>query len=355
MALLKRSSPSSFSPVRYISLPGLVIWVMVTYIAVDLGMHLSSSEHGRVHKQVMKELQSSLASRFAEKAAAEDESKLLRLDGEEDEAARCNSVEAHMDVFEGQARKPQDPWNQLKWGLPPADCRVKGHLIERLDPLNNYRRGVALGFTTDLDDKTQIEHWFLGTKEDLNQARRRVFIDLGANYFTSSVMWFMHRYPCDFTEVHAFEADPTLFKFPPGWDEERNWVEPERHGWAKIKSRAGHVPSWLLSRIRYYNKFAGVIDNASSVNITRFMKHELKLKPEDTVIVKMDIEGAEWPILREWIQDPDMPKLVDELFVELHYWHPDNNWESVKQWTREDATRMLADLRLKGFYAHYWD
>lgn len=33
------------------------------------------------------------------------------------------------------------------------------------------------------------------------------------------------------------------------------------------------------------------------VNITRFILDELRLTPEDAVIVKMDVEGAEWDIL----------------------------------------------------------
>ena len=34
------------------------------------------------------------------------------------------------------------------------------------------------------------------------------------------------------------------------------------------------------------------------LNIVRWMKEELKLTPNDTVVVKMDIEGAEWQVLR---------------------------------------------------------
>lgn len=33
------------------------------------------------------------------------------------------------------------------------------------------------------------------------------------------------------------------------------------------------------------------------MNITKFIKEELKLTPEDVLIVKMDIEGAEWEVL----------------------------------------------------------
>ena len=34
------------------------------------------------------------------------------------------------------------------------------------------------------------------------------------------------------------------------------------------------------------------------VNITRFIKEELAIKPDDVLIVKMDIEGSEWGVLQ---------------------------------------------------------
>ena len=43
-----------------------------------------------------------------------------------------------------------------------------------------------------------------------------MFLDLGANEFNTGVQWFMRMYPCDFTEVHAFEAIPDLFRIPQG-------------------------------------------------------------------------------------------------------------------------------------------
>jgi hypothetical protein len=269
----------------------------------------------------------------------------------------CDTIEDFIDDENYDDKSIENPWRQGKWGLPPARCRVNGHLIERLDPSYNYRRGVALGFTYDLDNKDHMEHWFLGTKVDFNQRKRRVLIDLGANLFHTSVMWFNTRYPCDFTEVHAFEADPNLFKLPEGFDEEANWVDPSVPGWKKVVNREGWLPKWMISRIHYYNKFVGPLDDekANAVNITRFIKDELKLTEDDAVIVKMDIEGSEWPILKEWLKDPDMPKIIDELFLELHYYHPDNNWLEVKEYSREEATRTLAEMRFKGFYVHYWD
>ncbi|KAL2645318.1 hypothetical protein R1flu_012905 [Riccia fluitans] len=347
-----QSSNSSIPPLRSICLPSILIWIMATYIILDMRIHLFDSDHGTLHKRIFKGLQTSILAKLITNDIVKTEPK-VEYHNDEKSDTDCDSIEAHMDVFEGQPRKPQDPWGQLKKGLPPAECRVKGHLIERLDPQTNYRRGIALGFTNDLDDKYPLENWFLGTKVDVNKASRRVYIDVGANQFTTSILWFMQRYPCDFTEVYAFEKHPNVLSLPGGWNEELNWVE--RPGWQKIRSRAGWVPSWLVQRMKIYNKAVGLEDSRTTVNITRFLKDELKLAPEDSVVVKIDIEGAEWPILYQWVKDTQLPKIIDELFVEVHYYHVDNNLLWVKQWSRENTTRMLAELRWKGWYVHYWD
>ncbi|KAL2650440.1 hypothetical protein R1flu_018568 [Riccia fluitans] len=317
MVLPRRNGEKLCSPFRSINVSIILIWTMVIYIVLDISLHLLSINHEQIRSEVKKD---SLESKPDMKALASgefEESESSESDDAVPSEKSCNTIEDYIDVKEGQAREAEDPWNQLKWCLPPAACRVNGHLIER--------------------------------------AKRRVFTDLGANSFHTSIAWFATRYPVDFTEVYGFETARNLLTLPPGWDENSNWIDPGIHGWRKIRSRAGMVPSWFVRRVKTINKAAGVKDTGFSVNVTRFIKEELKLQPEDAVIVKIDIEGAEWPILYEWLKDPAMPKIVDELFVELHYFHPDNNWGSVKQWSREDATKMLAELRFKGFYAHYWD
>lgn len=83
------------------------------------------------------------------------------------------------------------------------------------------------------------------------------------------------------------------------------------------------------------------------------MKGELQMKATDTVVVKMDIEGSEWPILRRWLSNPEMPLIVDELFVEVHYNHP-SMWNYLVRSPGKMRKKLLADLRWHGFYAHFW-
>ncbi|CAI5953333.1 unnamed protein product [Closterium sp. NIES-64] len=64
------------------------------------------------------------------------------------------------------------------------------------------------------------------------------------------------------------------------------------------------------------------------VNVTRWFLEDLRLKEEDSVLVKMDIEGHEWEILQHWLSNPRMAAIVDELFVE--------NMVNVTRWFLED-------------------
>lgn len=271
------------------------------------------------------------------------------------DSSSCASLQAHM---KSAPLPPQNPWLQLKWIGPPALCPVKGFLIEHLDDSLNFRRGFSLRFASDVEDKTHLLPWLLATRIDLNSRPRRVYLDLGANAFSTSITWFMRMYPCDFTEIHAFEVDPNLLRKPQiPFDQASNYASPNQ--WSHSLKKASGAPQWMLDRISIYNKFVSDRDDEPNreVNITRFIKEELKLKAEDTVVVKMDIEGSEWPILRRWMEDPDMAGIVDELFVEVHYDHQSMwgyHWARFAPTTREEAKTLLAELRWHGFFAHPW-
>ncbi len=272
----------------------------------------------------------------------------------------CGSVVGHLPETYGIdiSKLPRDegrPWNQMKWMGKPARCRVKGQLIESLDDIYNFRRGWALKYVKDVEDKHHLLPWLLGNRVDLNLSKRRVYLDLGANSFKSSIQWFMQMYPCDFTEVHAFESNPNVFEFPKDeFDEDSNFkVRKNKNAIAVIKTP--EIPKWMIKRMHIYNSRVSDFDDESTniVNITRFIKETLKLKATDTVVVKMDIEGNEWSILEKWLEDSDMVDIIDELFVEVHYYHPSVRWDN-KEHTRDQASHLFASLRAKGFYVHPW-
>ncbi len=235
---------------------------------------------------------------------------------------------------------------------------MKGERIENLDEHYNFRPGYALKFTADVEDKTQILPWLLGSKVNLNERARRVYLDLGANAFETSIQWFMRWYPCDFTEVQAFEIDPQLLKLPEVEFAEDDNVEVPNPRAIVAKKTPGN-PNWMLQRMTVYNQFVSDADDdaTKAVNTTRFMKETLNLSTSDTVVVKMDIESTEWPILQRWLEDLQMADIVDELFVEIHFQHPSMSafgWDDFAPSTRDQASYLLACLRSKGFVVHPW-
>lgn len=313
-----------------------VILCLLSYIFLDFFLHHSGG-----------------ASECAEAVFASKEVAITPSINPSDDDPACATVIGHLNS--GPQPPVSQAWNQMKWIGAPARCKVKGQLIEALDETNNFRRGFALKFVTDVEDKTMLLPWLYGAKVDLNKRARRVYIDLGANAFHTSVQWFSRMYPCDFTEAHAFEVSPGLFKIPqPGFDETSNWA-PKNPQSIRVQ-RTPQVPDWMVKRLKLYNTYVSDSDGANSINITRWMKEDLKLTKDDAVVVKMDIEGAEWPILQRWLLDPEMPEIIDELFVEIHYHHESMlafHWGQFTR-SREEALRLIASLRAKGFFIHPW-
>jgi hypothetical protein len=83
-------------------------------------------------------------------------------------------------------------------------------------------------------------------------------------------------------------------------------------------------------------------------------------RKEDFVALKYDVdEGSDTPTL-EWgflynLLASDVLQLVDELFIELHFWHPEVRWQwryhGHSMWEAFDAMRQL---RARGHAVHAW-
>jgi hypothetical protein len=56
----------------------------------------------------------------------------------------------------------------------------------------------------------------------------------------------------------------------------------------------------------------------SQMELNAFLRG-LRLHEEDFVVIKMDIEGGEYDCLEALISEPELTKVVDELFVEVGY------------------------------------
>ena len=79
---------------------------------------------------------------------------------------------------------------------------------------------------------------------------------------------------------------------------------------------------------------------------------------QDWIVLKMDIEGAEFTVIPHIIST-GATGLIDEIFVEVHVpsvdGGSDNRRPLVKGRTREDAKQLVGALRKAGVYAHQWN
>lgn len=162
-----------------------------------------------------------------------------------------------------------------------------------------------------------------------NRAQRRIFIDCGAN--TGHVLKSFIRKRQGF-EFHAFEIQSELIEqlkhlqleFPNHqisvnhsavWtsNEEinlyhaKNWGENYRGGTTVIQNNEN------ASAIDYSNPVA-----VQAIDFQEWLLTELATTNENYVIIKMDIEGAEYPVLRKMIESKTI-HLIDELYVEFHH------------------------------------
>ncbi|CAI5522849.1 unnamed protein product [Closterium sp. Naga37s-1] len=279
--------------------------------------------------------------------------------------AACWHRQRYPDSLREAVEGRTDPWALMKAIPPPSPCTVAGLQIEQLEPHLNFRRGYALRHTGDAEDRLHVLPYFRALQDPaMGRRRRRVYLDLGGKEFNSSVLWMLRHYPLDFTEVHVFEVKKGLFLLPPRQEKDDEAQYPEIQTRKRLEKvsvfwrgdEPPPVPNWMADRIHIYNDFVDNTDYHKHVNITRFIKHVLRLTAGDTLVVKMDVEGKEWDVLPDWLQDPDMPSIVDEIFVEVHYSHPSVlgfGWRPFNH-TREQATQLLVDLRAKGFFVHPW-
>jgi len=153
---------------------------------------------------------------------------------------------------------------------------------------------------------------------------RYIFVDLGA-YDGDSIKTFMQIKtlpvePKQFS-IFAFEPNPVFEKplknlqktldnfimFRP----EAAWTEATTLTFAKDKSESP-MGSTLMSSKKH------LWDNSPHIEVTAFdFSDYVKQFADDYVIVKMDIEGAEFPVLEKMIAE-GTDSMMNELWVEMH-------------------------------------
>jgi hypothetical protein len=204
-------------------------------------------------------------------------------------------------------------------------------VIDSLEPLEPNLRNVLereTGFPVALRG-----YRLLPSLPTWRRPARCVLVDVGTNGFLSSPKALLDAYEpwLRFDEVLLIE--PHVSEVPPEY--------------------AARYPG--LRIITAYTEVGTGNEEADVLHLLRTLAQE-----EDFVALKYDVdEGSDTPTL-EWgflynLLASDVLRLVDELFIELHFWHPEVSWQwryhGHSMWEAFDAMRQL---RARGHAVHAW-
>ena len=176
---------------------------------------------------------------------------------------------------------------------------------------------------------------------------RRVFIDLGARNPVgsgSSIDFFRREYPEGETfEVYAFEADK---RFAPMYE-----------GMPNVTLVQGAVASFdgdcyfsgesaVGSSMSPHQRGGDV--SVKCVSLMRWLKHHVK--PEDLVVMKMDIEKGEFKLAQQLLKHPSTARLIDEMMLECH--HEETSGNGPHKYV--ECVEMFEALQGAGLWMHEW-
>jgi len=204
---------------------------------------------------------------------------------------------------------------------------------------------------------------------------RFIYIDMGAEHYPSSMgNWFRHRYPNhDAFQLIALEADP----FKNGLKRGKSWRSHPQVEILKFAAWTSNTTVEFLSEgfgahMTGDQNLTGEIQKGNRVDLREFgdpkqAKHVVQVQTldvadllyrrvtsRDYVVVKMDIEGAEYEVLPHLISAGVAP-LIDEMFLEVHAQLPGSSSRRkplVSGKSKQSSFNLLQSLRAAGVYAH---
>eukprot|EP00276_Gloeochaete_wittrockiana_P025296 CAMPEP_0184370730 /NCGR_PEP_ID=MMETSP1089-20130417/162993_1 /TAXON_ID=38269 ORGANISM="Gloeochaete wittrockiana, Strain SAG46.84" /NCGR_SAMPLE_ID=MMETSP1089 /ASSEMBLY_ACC=CAM_ASM_000445 /LENGTH=346 /DNA_ID=CAMNT_0026713383 /DNA_START=16 /DNA_END=1053 /DNA_ORIENTATION=- len=236
--------------------------------------------------------------------------------------------------------------------------------IESLFADRDFRPEWGMVEHAGAGDRRFLLPYLLGDRVDTKRFARRVYIDLGASHWNTSLKWHVDNNPVVFDEYHLFEAKfktelpksdvlgKTILSAP---------ARKRRH-LPQQKGGAQKVGESMRTRTFAHHAYVGLEDNPSTdpptINITRYLYDVVRITEKDTfVTVKCDIEGSEWQIIQSWDKDHTLD-YIHEMFVEIHYGDSRRlhslGWNKYQPYKRQDAIDMYTRLRDQGVFTHAW-
>lgn len=139
-----------------------------------------------------------------------------------------------------------------------------------------------------------------------------IYIDCG--FYAGKALEYYAPFMDENTEVHVFEPNPKIdvkahmerFPFLMIWHEAAVWIK-DGIAMFDIEERED------AARLRKVRKSLGKTVKVKTVDFSKFVAD----LPDDKIAISMDIEGAEYPVLRKMIKDGTAKKIT-LLDIEFH-------------------------------------
>lgn len=198
---------------------------------------------------------------------------------------------------------------------------------------------------------------YLPTITEIGHHRRCIYVDIGARDYGSSIgSWFQKAYPKQGRNfsIYAIEADSSFEQSYASHSEVTfmpyaAWIRNESLMFGSDNNYTG------MGRIHHLpQKIEGRFKEVQGLDIAEWFRN--LADEDDLLVVKMDIEGAEFDLLPKLL-DTGAICLVDELFLECHYnrWQHRSPGRTTKyNRTYQDCLSLFNSLRHNGLLVHQW-
>jgi len=212
----------------------------------------------------------------------------------------------------------------------------------------------------------RCEEWFFAVKDSRSLSKKTntiLFVDLGAN-LGQGYSWFSNHFDGDNIKFELFEPNPYCLAELKQLADVKNG-KVKLHGVA-VGPKAGNFKFYGLAENEggKYSEGGSILktqnsawyeassDLAIDVEVIDFSKYlKEKSKNYETILVKMDVEGAEVELLEKMIKDFSID-LIDYLYVEFHSQFLDEESSTL---TKRREENIIKELRKKkGFNLRIW-
>lgn len=179
-----------------------------------------------------------------------------------------------------------------------------------------------------------------------------IFIDGGANDGNTIEQLIIREPSVDLsdTRIIAFEPNPKFIdtlrsKSYKGIDievhEEALWIEDGEKEFAVDQAESSLGSTLMNSKFRIWDSSPKI--KVKTIDFSEWIKQFR----DDTVIVKFDIEGAEFPILKKMIEDKTVG-IIDKLWIEFHP-------NKVRDYKDEDEAKLKKELKKHSVRVRFWE